>query len=131
MVIMDVHYSNDRLREVWQAIDQLHMSYLEMEESPEKLEHRMRLEGVLLVFYIKTVSTCGVSDCIREFLCMASHSHKFFLRETGEVLYRSARTKGDFSGYKAATGWNAIQIYAGNLLSQPWRKEYRQVKVVF
>ncbi|KAJ8967320.1 hypothetical protein NQ317_003402 [Molorchus minor] len=34
----------------------------------------------------------------------------------------------DFSGYKAATGFNAIQLYAGNLLSQPWRKEYRQIK---
>ncbi|XP_001809413.1 protein tamozhennic [Tribolium castaneum] len=111
MVIMDVHYSTDRLREVWQAVDQLHLSYLEMEESPEKLDHRIRLE-----------------DCIREYLCMALHSQKFVLRETGEVLYRSASTKRDFSGYKAATGWNAIQIYAGNLLSQPWRKEYRQIK---
>jgi hypothetical protein len=71
----------------------------------------------------------NISDCIREFLCIASHSQKFFLRETGDVLYRSAATKRDFSGYKAATGWNAIQLYAGNLLSQPWRKEYRQVKV--
>jgi spermatogenesis-associated protein 2 len=111
MVIMDAYYSPDRLQEIWQSIDQLHLSYLEMEESPEKLDHRMRLE-----------------DCIREFLCIASHSQKFFLRETGDVLYRSAATKRDFSGYKAATGWNAIQLYAGNLLSQPWRKEYRQVK---
>ncbi|KAJ3648674.1 hypothetical protein Zmor_020459 [Zophobas morio] len=112
MVIMDPYYSPDRLQEIWQTIDQLHLSYLEMEESPEKIHHRMRLE-----------------DCIREFLCMASHSQKFYLRDTGEVLYRSAAAKKDFSGYKAATGWNAIQLYAGNLLAQPWRKEYRQIKL--
>ncbi|RZC36551.1 tamozhennic [Asbolus verrucosus] len=111
MVIMDAYYSPDRLQEVWQTINQLHLSYLEMEESPEKLDHRIRLE-----------------DCIREFLCMAAHSQKFFLQETADILYRSASSKKDFSGYKAATGWNAIQLYAGNLLSQPWRKEYRQVK---
>jgi hypothetical protein len=45
MVIMDAYYSPDRLQEIWQSIDQLHLSYLEMEESPEKLDHRMRLEG--------------------------------------------------------------------------------------
>lgn len=45
------------------------------------------------------------------------------------MLHRSASSKKDFSGYKAATGWHAIQMYAGNLLAQPWRKEYRKINV--
>lgn len=60
---------------------------------------------------------------------MAPHCNKFSVPVTEEVLQRSANNKKDFSGYKAATGFNAIQLYAGNLLSQPWRKEYRQIKV--
>lgn len=70
-----------------------------------------------------------VSEYIHDFLCVAAHSQKFVFQETEEVLLRSASNKKDFSGYKAATGFNAIQLYAGNLLSQPWRKEYRQIKV--
>lgn len=60
---------------------------------------------------------------------MASHNQKFVSEVTADVLEMSANKKKDFSAYKAANGWNTIQIYAGNLLSQPWRKEYRQIKV--
>lgn len=66
---------------------------------------------------------------MKEYLCLAPHNQKFCFQETSHVLHRSASCKKDFSGYKAATGWNAIQMYAGNLLAQPWRKEYRQINV--
>lgn len=45
MVMMDAFYPSDGLQEIWHKIDHLHLSYLEMEESPEKLEQRNRLEG--------------------------------------------------------------------------------------
>ncbi|XP_018567680.1 protein tamozhennic [Anoplophora glabripennis] len=112
MVIMENYYSpHNRIYELWQEIEKCHLSYLEMEESPEKIEQRNKLE-----------------EYIHNFLCVATHSQKFMFQETQEVLQRSASNKKDFSGYKAATGFNAIQLYAGNLLSQPWRKEYRQIK---
>ncbi|KAL3286002.1 hypothetical protein HHI36_000516 [Cryptolaemus montrouzieri] len=111
MVIMDNYYLQDRLTELWRRIDKLHLKYLDIEESPEKLDIRIKLE-----------------DSIREYLCMASHHQKFSLPVTYEVLYRSANEKPDFSGYKAATGFNALQLYSGNLFSQPWRKEYRQIR---
>lgn len=51
-------------------------------------------------------------------------------QETADILHRSAATVTDFSGYRAATAWSAISLYAANLLAQPWRKEYRTVRVV-
>nr|XP_022911897.1 uncharacterized protein LOC111422872 [Onthophagus taurus] len=110
-MVMDGYCSPDRLPELWNQINSLHLSYLEMDESPKKLEHRQRLE-----------------DCIKEFLCIAPHRQKFWFKEAAEVLHRSANSKKDFSGYKAAMGWNAIAMYAGNLIAQPWRQEYREIK---
>lgn len=40
----------NRLLELWQNIDKLHMSYLEMDESAEKLNHRILLEGMMSTF---------------------------------------------------------------------------------
>lgn len=111
MVVMENCISQEQFQELWLKIDQLHLSYLEMEESTEKIMQRNRLE-----------------DCITEFLCIVPHKLKFAFPETEAVLYRSAAFKKDFSGYRAATGWNALQMYAGNLLAQPWRKEYRHLK---
>ncbi|XP_031358968.1 protein tamozhennic isoform X2 [Photinus pyralis] len=106
------NYGHDRLRELWQQIGSLHLSYLEMEESPNKLKQRNVLEGI-----------------IHEYLCLAPHNQKFMFRETADVLHRSASTKKDFSGYKATLGWNAIAMYAANLVTQPWRNEYKQIKL--
>ncbi|KAL1502263.1 hypothetical protein ABEB36_007429 [Hypothenemus hampei] len=111
MVIMENYYTQEKCRELCLHIDQLHLSYLAMEESPEKLQYRSKLE-----------------DCIAEFLCLTQHRDIFIFPDTEQVFYSSAKYKKDFSGYKATMGWNAIQIYAANLLSQPWRKEYRQIK---
>nr|CAD7454700.1 unnamed protein product [Timema tahoe] len=71
----------------------------------------------------------GTDGYIREFLCLVPHNQKFCFSETADVLHRSASTKEDFSGYRAASAWNAIGAYAGNLLAQPWRKEYREMKM--
>ncbi|XP_045461626.1 protein tamozhennic isoform X2 [Harmonia axyridis] len=111
MVIMDNFYQQDKLSELWNKIDHYHLKFLDIEESPEKIEMRNKLEAL-----------------IREFLCIVSHKQKFFLPVTYEVLFRSSQGLSDFSGYKAATGFNAVQLYAGNLFSQPWRKEYKQIR---
>lgn len=108
---MENYYAQEKCRDLWIKIDQLHLGYLELEESPEKIKQREKLE-----------------ECIAEFLFLASHRGKFVFAETEDVLYRSAAFKKDFSGYKAAPGWNALQMYAANLLTQPWRREYRQIK---
>lgn len=70
-----------------------------------------------------------LSGYIKEYLCLVPHDNKFSFRETADVLRRSATQKEDFSGYRAASAWNAIGMYAANLLAQPWRKEYREMKV--
>lgn len=64
-------------------------------------------------------------------MCLVPHDRKFSFLETADVLHRSASQKEDFSGYRAASAWNAIEMYASNLLAQPWRKEYREMKVSF
>ncbi|KDR22028.1 Protein tamozhennic [Zootermopsis nevadensis] len=69
------------------------------------------------------------SGYIKEYLCLVPHDRKFSFRETADVLHRSATQKEDFSGYRAASAWNAIGMYAANLLAQPWRKEYREMKL--
>ena len=66
---------------------------------------------------------------IKEYLCLVPHNRKFSFRETADVLHQSATQKEDFSGCRAASAWNAIGMYASNLLAQPWRKEYREMKV--
>lgn len=45
---MDGYYVQDRLQILWSKIDKLHLSYLEMEESPQKMEQRSKLEGSLI-----------------------------------------------------------------------------------
>lgn len=39
----------DRLEELWLHIDQLHLTYLEADESPRKLDEKKRLEGNLII----------------------------------------------------------------------------------
>jgi len=128
MVIMENYYAQEKCRDLWIKIDQLHLGYLELEESPEKIKQREKLEGKP-TFNLRTPQNSRFPECIAEFLFLASHRGKFVFAETEDVLYRSAAFKKDFSGYKAAPGWNALQMYAANLLTQPWRREYRQIKV--
>uniref|UniRef100_A0A1B6G7C1 RanBP2-type domain-containing protein n=1 Tax=Cuerna arida TaxID=1464854 RepID=A0A1B6G7C1_9HEMI len=101
----------DRIQDLWQQIDRLHLTYLHTDESPRKIDEKKRLEGY-----------------IREFLCVAQHEQKFFFRETSEVLHRSIESKEDFSAYRATAAWTAIAAYAHNLLAQPWRKQFHEIK---
>jgi hypothetical protein len=46
-----------------------------------------------------------------------------------EVMSDSVRWVPDFSGLKAARAFEALETYTANLLNQPWRKEFREIKV--
>lgn len=45
MVIMENYYAQEKCRDLWIKIDHLHLGYLELEESPEKIKQREKLEG--------------------------------------------------------------------------------------
>lgn len=100
-----------RAEELSLQIDHLHVSYLEADESPHKIEQRTKLENF-----------------IRKYLCLVAHGRKFIFRETAEILRCSVEMKSNFSAYRASTAWNAIARYAANLVAQPWRKEFRIIK---
>ncbi|CAH0392215.1 unnamed protein product [Bemisia tabaci] len=101
-----------RFKSLQHEIDRLHLLYLETDESPRKIEQRKKLEGY-----------------IREYLYLVPHDRKFCFEETKHVLRRSVECKENFSAYKASNAWSALAVYAENLLAQPWRKEFRQVKL--
>lgn len=102
----------DRLQEISMKLEQSHLVYLQTDDSPLKLQQRHKLEGF-----------------IKEYLCLVPNENKYVFQETADILHRSAATLQDFSGYRAATAWSAISLYAANLLAQPWRKEYRTLRM--
>ncbi|KAK7872358.1 hypothetical protein R5R35_006987 [Gryllus longicercus] len=109
---MNDYMHRDHLRDLWLQIDKLHLSYLQTDENLYKIEQKHKLESY-----------------IREYLCLAPHNRKFCFQETANVLHQSATSKETFSAYRAASAWDALGTYAANLLSQPWRKEYRVLKM--
>lgn len=42
-------HAHDRLQELWQQIHQLHLTYLDTEDSPQKIEQRNKLEGIYII----------------------------------------------------------------------------------
>ncbi|CAK1550782.1 unnamed protein product [Leptosia nina] len=102
----------DRLPALWRRIEDTHYSYLEIDDSPEKLQQKKKLEGY-----------------ITEYLSLVPHECKFGLSETGKVFQRTVNELQDYSAYRAGIGWAALARYAGNLLAQPWRKEYKVIRL--
>ncbi|EDW02292.1 GH21913 [Drosophila grimshawi] len=101
----------DILPDLWEEILRRHWTFLETEESIEKIEERKKLEG-----------------CLKEFLCVVPHDRKFFLPETGHVLRRTVCELNEFTAQNAIVGFEAISQYANNLFTKPWRKEFRVLK---
>ncbi|XP_063385745.1 uncharacterized protein LOC134671832 isoform X1 [Cydia fagiglandana] len=64
-----------------------------------------------------------------EYLSIVPHECKFGLAETGKVFQRTITELSQFSAYRAGQGWAAIARYAANLLAQPWRLEYRNIRL--
>jgi len=126
--------SKDLLPELWEEILQRHWSYLETEESIQKLEEKKKLEGkipkqIRLKIYFKLNFLKFLSDCLKEFLCVVPHDRKFFLPETAYVLKKTILEMEEFTPFKAMAGFEAISQYANNLFTKPWRREFRTLKV--
>ncbi|CAH0764312.1 unnamed protein product [Diatraea saccharalis] len=102
----------ERLPALWRRIEDAHYSYLETDDSPEKLQQKKKLE-----------------DYIIEYLSLVPHECKFGLAETGKVFQRTINELPEFSAYRAGLGWAALARYASNLLAQPWRKEYKVIRL--
>ncbi|KAG7301351.1 hypothetical protein JYU34_014287 [Plutella xylostella] len=115
-MVMTASGASDALRErlpvLWRAIEDAHYSYLETDDSPEKIQQRTKLEGYIM-----------------EYLSLVPHECKFGLAETGKVFQRTIDELPDFNAYRAGLGWAALARYAANLLAQPWRKEYKTLRL--
>jgi hypothetical protein len=98
--------------DLWLKIDQLHLNYLKSEESTAKIEIRKKLKGY-----------------IHEYLCLVPQERKFCNRLTSDVIVESARWTDRFSAVKAAGAFEAVETYASNVINQPWRKEFKEIKV--
>lgn len=103
--------SPDQTADLWLKIDQLHLNYLKAEENTSKLEIRKRLEGY-----------------VHQYLCLVPQERKFCNALTSVIFYESSRWITDFSALKAARAFEAIEKYAANLINQPWRKEFKEIK---
>ena len=62
-------------------------------------------------------------------MCVVPHSRKFCNPSTGDLIAESARVVQDFSGLKAAQAFQELERYAANIINQPWRREYWEIKV--
>ncbi|KAB7496270.1 Protein tamozhennic [Armadillidium nasatum] len=112
------HYSSSRRQplsvdeELLEEMNTLLLGYLETEDSPHKMEQREKLESVIL-----------------EYLAITPHRLKFMFHQVLEVLENSIMTRPNFNAHEAACAFDALAQYAANLISQPWRKEYREIKL--
>lgn len=101
-----------RTAELWLRIDQLHLKFLQAEETPAKLEVRSRLEGL-----------------VAEYLSLVPHDRKFVSPTTGDLITNSIKWRHEtFSLAKAAEAFKAVEQYAANLINQPWRQEFWKIR---
>lgn len=97
--------------DLWLKIDQLHLNYLRVEESCRKVDIRKKLEGY-----------------IHHYLCTVPQDRKFCNPLTADVIRKSCTWIPGFSALAAGRAFQALETYAANLINQPWRKEFREVR---
>jgi hypothetical protein len=102
--------SYSRCEELRVRIYENHLSYLNRDETPAKLEMRTKIECL-----------------IAEYLSLVPHSHKFSFIEISNCFNRSITENREFSAYKAIGAFEALEKYATNLITHPWRKEYQSI----
>ena len=108
-----------------------HLGYLETEDSPHKMEQREKLESkILLILYaIIVIDFYFSTDLINDHLSRTPHAHKFMFHQVLTTLEQSINLQNDFKAHGAAFAFDALAQYAANLISQPWRKDFREIKV--
>ena len=67
---------------------------------------------------------------VKHYLYLVPQDRKFCSGLAAEVIWQSARWIPNFSALKAASAFEAIEKYAANLINQPWRKEFKTIKVI-
>lgn len=106
--MVDYYYQD--LKDLRSRIDHQLLGYLNADDGRAKL--RSKLIGHMY-----------------KYLCNVPHSNKFEFPQTNEVLRRSITSRAAFSGDRASRAWAALAKYAENLIRQPWRKEFWEIKV--
>ncbi|XP_053207192.1 LOW QUALITY PROTEIN: protein tamozhennic-like [Panonychus citri] len=96
--------------EVKKRLVQGHLSYLNRDETPEKLAHKTKLESLIL-----------------EYLSMVPHCNKFDNIEVAECFDKSIYENKNFTAPRAASAFEVLEKYATSLLTKPWRKEFRTI----
>ena len=140
--------SEDQTADLWLRIDQLHLNYLKSEHNTKKLEIRKKLEGNLFLqlkcsfhmtidifrcvskYHIYIVIKIFNLGYVKHYLYLVPQDRKFCSGLAAEVIWQSARWIPNFSALKAASAFEAIEKYAANLINQPWRKEFKTIKVI-
>ena len=118
-----MNMSENLTSELWLKIDQLHLKYLQSEDTPAKLDIRKKLEGELIVCLMLRLLLIKISvlGLVADYLSIVPQQRKFVNPSTGDIVANSAKWKPDFSLIKAANAFRAIEQYAANLINQPWR----------
>ena len=137
--------SEDQTADLWLRINQLHLNYLKSEHNTKKLEIRKKLEGNLFLqlicsfhmnfrcvskYHIYIVIKIFTLGYVKHYLYLVPQDRKFCSGLAAEVIWQSARWIPNFSALKAASAFEAIEKYAANLINQPWRKEFKTIKVI-
>ena len=138
--------SEDQTADLWLRIDQLHLNYLKSEHNTKKLEIRKKLEGNLYLqlicsfrmtiitsvskYHLYIVIKIFTLGYVKHYLYLVPQDRKFCSGLAAEVIWQSARWIPNFSALKAASAFEAIEKYAANLINQPWRKEFKTIKVI-
>jgi hypothetical protein len=100
-----------RVEDLRQKVQQSHWSYLNSEDTPEKLELKSKLEGLIF-----------------ELLSLVPHNRKFSCLDVANCFNQTIMEKaGDFSALDAAVAFEKLEKYASNILRHPWRKEFNNI----
>ena len=117
-----MNMSENLTSELWLKIDQLHLKYLQSEDTPAKLDIRKKLEGELIAcLMLRLLFIKYLLGLVADYLSIVPQQRKFVNPSTGDIVANSAKWKPDFSLIKAANAFRAIEQYAANLINQPWR----------
>lgn len=125
------------INDLWLQIDKLHLSCLQTEESPQRIEQKRKLKGELQTwnepYFAYFIRICFFLICLgymKEYLCLVTANQRFYSPTTKAVLYTSIlRRSEQFSPNRFRHAWEMLATYAANLLGQPWRKEFNEIRV--
>ena len=70
-----------------------------------------------------------IIELLQRVVAVTPHEFKFRHSGVGSVLESSVQQVPHFDGFTAAAAFEALASYAANLIVQPWRREYRTIKV--